>query len=356
MEGFFMFKCLTTIVLAGLLFFSSGCLLGRTPGVPVSIADITKGTVDTCVQSAVDLVSQKQYQKYHLSIENMGLGLYGGPGYNMGYRNRDIDGIDGSLGNREARLYLRNKFKDMGLEVSFQGQYSNVVAELKGTKTPEKVYIIGAHYDHLKGDRPGGDDNASGVAAILEAARVLSQYKFKSTIRFIGFNAEEDGLLGSYDYISNLPEDADIAGMVNLDMILRPGSNADPDAPIDVDVRTDGSVEWAKAYVQAMTDYVPSLKMGAFIDKADSWSDNDSFQRAGIRSFSVMAHPWEGLTDIIRVHPYVHRYGDASDRGANNPKDPGGVKYDFAFATNITRAIVAMIAQEAVVVTKPESE
>jgi len=41
------------------------------------------------------------------------------------------------------------------------------------------------------------------MAGVLEAARVLSQHRFEATIRFIGFNAEEDGLLGSQDYVAN---------------------------------------------------------------------------------------------------------------------------------------------------------
>ena len=172
-------------------------LLGATPVLAVDVDDV------------VDQVSQSQYATYQVKVQDMGLGLYGGTTYNQGYRNRDGWKGDGTLGNQEARLYLTNKFTSMGLTVSIQGDYKNVVAELRGTETPNTIYIVGGHYDHVggilhTGSFPGGDDNASGTAGVLEAARVLSQYQFKSTIRFIGFNAEEDGLLGSSDYVSHL--------------------------------------------------------------------------------------------------------------------------------------------------------
>lgn len=95
------------------------------------------------VQGVVDGVSQAHYQTFHLQVENMGLGLYGGADYDMGLRNRDGWEGPGSLGNQEARLYLQDAFEGMGLSVSLQGSYLNVVGELTGTTTPENIYIIG---------------------------------------------------------------------------------------------------------------------------------------------------------------------------------------------------------------------
>ena len=299
------------------------------------------------IQTIADSVSQMDYTTYQLDIESMGLGLYGGPDYNMGYRNRDSGKSSDSLGNQEARLYIYDKFTAMGLTVSVQGRYSNVVGQLTGTTNPENIYIIGAHYDHLAGDMPGGDDNASGTAGVLEAARVLSQYQFESTIRFICFNAEEDGLKGSKDYVASLTkaEKDNILGMVNMDMILRPGSDVDPYTVIDAELETNGSLSWLLAYEQAATDYVPSLVIGDIWDGDDSWSDNDSFQNKGIPSFLVIENSW-GDWDI--ANPYYHTYEDASDRLAND--SPNGVTYDYAFATDVTRTAVALLAQEAVLV------
>ncbi|UCC30414.1 MAG: M28 family peptidase [Phycisphaerales bacterium] len=73
--------------------------------------------------------------------------------------------------------------------------YYNVVGTMTGTTYPGQGYVIGAHYDSV--DNPGADDNASGVALVLEAARVLSAYESDYTIRFVAFDREEDGLIGS---------------------------------------------------------------------------------------------------------------------------------------------------------------
>jgi Zn-dependent M28 family amino/carboxypeptidase len=305
-----------------------------------------------------DLVSQTDYQTYHLDVENMGLGLYGGADYDMGYRNRDGWEGPGSLGNQEARLYLQDAFTAMGLSVSVQGSYLNVVGELTGTTTPDKIYLIGAHYDHLGGDgpdddRPGGDDNASGAAGVLEAARVLSQYQFESTIRFIGFNAEEDGLAGSKDYVANqvIPAGENIMGLINMDMILRPGSDVEPNNLIDAEVEAQpkhpASVAWAQAFLQAAADYVPSLVVNDTIIETESGSDNDSFLNEGYPAFLVIEN---SLPDFWDANEYYHTFEDASDRLANNPGSPSGVVYDYSFATDVTKAAVALLAQEAVLV------
>ena len=322
----------------------------------VLIAVLFRMAANPTVQTVVDQVSQTHYQKYHLDVENMGLGLYGGADYDMGYRNRDGWDGPGSLGNQEARLYLQDTFTAMGLSVSVQGSYLNVVGELTGTTTPENIYIIGAHYDHLEGDLPGGDDNASGTAGVLEAARVLSQYQFESTIRFIGFNAEEDDQIGSKDYVNNhvIPGGENIMGMINMDMILRPGSDVNPHTVIDAELEAQSkhppSVAWARAYQQAATDYVPTLVVNDTIVDCKSTSDNDAFLNNGYPAFLVIEN---SLPDFWDANKYFHAFGDASDRLANDPGSPSGVTYDFAFATDVTRATVALIAQEAKLVSKP---
>ena len=320
-----------------------------------AVADDERPSAGPTVQAVADRVSQEHYQTYHLDVENMGLGLYGGAEYDMGYRNRDGWEGPGSLGNQEVRLYLQDAFKAMGLSVSVQGTHLNVVGELTGTTTPERIYIIGAHYDSLDEDRPGGDDNASGTAGVLEAARVLSRYQFESTIRFIGFNAEEDGLAGSKDYVNNhvIAGGENIVGMINMDMILRPGSDVDPDTVIDAELEIQTkhppSVAWAEAYLQAAADYVPSLIVNGEIVDTDSTSDNDSFLNEGIPAFLVIEN---SLPDFWDANGHYHTFEDASDRLANDSSSPSGVTYDFAFATDVTRAAVALIAQEAKLVSQ----
>ena len=307
------------------------------------------------ILDAVNKVSTDQYRTYEIAVENMGLGLYGGPAYNQGYRNRDGWADGGTLGNQEARLYLTDQFSLMGLDVSIQGIYRNVVAEWPGVQTPQEIYILCAHYDSTAGgERPGGDDNASGTAGVLEAARVLTQYRFKSTLRFIAFNAEEDWMRGSQEYVSALPRDANIVGVINLDMILRPAWDGDARQPADLDLETlnvPHCTAWVKTFVDAAAVYAPSLVIDPNSHYPIRWDAGDQgpFISAGYAAFSATENTaqeiWYG-----RSNAYYHSTQDASDALANDPFSPSGVTYDYDFAAAVVKATVATLAMRAVCV------
>ncbi|MBI4877124.1 MAG: M20/M25/M40 family metallo-hydrolase [Acidobacteria bacterium] len=105
----------------------------------------------------------------------------------------------------------------------------NVVAVLPGTTQKERQVILGAHYDSLSLARdtgpaarpaPGVSDNASGVAAVLEAARVMSRREWKKTLVFILFAGEEQGLFGARLHADSLlKEKTAVDAVLNLDII-----------------------------------------------------------------------------------------------------------------------------------------
>ena len=81
---------------------------------------------------------------------------------------------------------------------------TNVVATLKGTTDPDRIYVVSGHYDSMctsptdaKCDAPGANDDGSGTAAVIELARVMSKRKFDATIVFMTVPGEEQGLLGA---------------------------------------------------------------------------------------------------------------------------------------------------------------
>jgi len=125
-----------------------------------------------------------------------------------------------------ARDNIAATFQSLGLEVElhpffywYGGQPRltyNVVATQPGTVAPASQYVLGAHYDSA--DNPGADDDASGVAGLLEMARVFSQYETAYTIKYIAFDLEEHGLVGSEQYVGERVGD-DVQAMVQLDMI-----------------------------------------------------------------------------------------------------------------------------------------
>lgn len=316
------------------------------PSVPLHATDL--------VQEAVNKVSLGQYKTYQIDIENMGLGLYGGPDYNQDYRNRDGWRGGGTLGNAEARLYLTDQFISMGLDVFVQGDYANVVAEWPGLAHPNDVYIVCAHYDTTSGgERPGGDDNASGTAGVLEAARILTQYHADATLRFIGFNAEEDWMLGSEDYVVKVlwPSNDNVIGVINLDMILRPGWDGDPQAAIDLDIATGDSTKclaWVETFIDTAAIYTPALVIDAASPDTTYWyaSDQGSFIWGGYPAL-MLAESTAGEIWSRQSNVYYHSADDASDALANDSTSPSGVTYDYAFATDVVRATVATLAAQA---------
>lgn len=323
------------------------------------------------VQEAVEKVSLGQYRMYQIDIQDMGLGLYGGPEYDQGYRNRDGWAYGtakyrsewtqgGTPGNLETRLYMADQLAAMGLEVTVGGTYRNVVAELRGTERPEDIYIVSSHYDTttFAGERPGGDDNASGTAGVLEAARVLSQYNSAATLRFIAFNAEEDWMLGSQEYVDTVVVAGreNVVGVLNLDMILRPGWDSNPDALADLDIETGSSkacMDWAYVFIDAIAAYVPTLTVDAAAPDWQYWDAGDQgpFIEAGHPALMIA----ENTAIEIWSHgsnAYYHKAGDASDAAANDPCSPSGVVYDYDFAADVVRATVAALAQEAGITAK----
>jgi aminopeptidase YwaD len=134
-------------------------------------------------------------------------------------------GLDHHASALQAAAYVASELKRTGLDVRFENVRfdrqvtPNVVADLPGTGCSDAVFVVGAHYDSVNGTA-GADDNASGVAGMLELARVLAARPLPMTVRFVGFAYEEVGLVGSRLMASQLADaGTDVAGMVSLEMI-----------------------------------------------------------------------------------------------------------------------------------------
>lgn len=131
-------------------------------------------------------------------------------------------------GNARAIAYLDSTYRSFGLEVRRQyfsprgalgDSTANVLAILPGTTHPELIYIVSSHFDS-RAEGPGADDNTSGTAALLEAARVMAQHPQLATIIFASFTGEESGLLGSREWVRQAVRDSlRVVGALNNDMI-----------------------------------------------------------------------------------------------------------------------------------------
>jgi len=234
----------------------------------------------------------------------------------------------------EAQNWIKGKFEELGLTVELQdfsmpaGPASdNVIATKIGTKYPDEVVMLGAHYDTHSNStsQPGADDNASGTAAVLEIARILSQYSFDRTIVFCAFSGEEYGLYGSKAYAQRCAQEGmDIFGYFNLDMIgyLKPSS---------IIIKTSliypqSALELAQFYTNVCSVYLPFfvVEPGTLIGGS---SDHASFNNNGYMGI----FPFE---DVNNYSPYIHTANDTIGLSYNNVQ----------MATIFTKAILASVA------------
>lgn len=129
-----------------------------------------------------------------------------------------------------AAEYISDELSSYGYEILFQPHrvnatdYKNIYVEIKGSKEPEQVIVVGAHYDTVIGT-PGADDNASGMAVLLELARLLTDLKPEKTLQFVAFTLEEPPFyrtkkMGSYKYAEKLKNNGrDLEGMICLESV-----------------------------------------------------------------------------------------------------------------------------------------
>ncbi len=129
-----------------------------------------------------------------------------------------------------AAEFITRSFESSEYAVTFhsydvQGHMvRNIIAERRGNEEPDHILIIGAHYDTAEGT-PGADDNASGVAVLLELARLYAQTSFRKTVRFVAFTLEEPPFfrsrhMGSRVYARSLKAKGEqIDAMISLEML-----------------------------------------------------------------------------------------------------------------------------------------
>ncbi|MGH7165869.1 MAG: M20/M25/M40 family metallo-hydrolase [Nitrospiraceae bacterium] len=240
---------------------------------------------------------------------------------------------------KQAEHYLTEQFRLLGLKVSLHpfdalgGTYYNVVAALSasasaGSPAPNEgaPLLIAAHYDTVPGS-PGADDNASGLAILLEVARSLRDISLSREVRFIGFCLEEEDLLGSLAYAAHLRAgNQALRGAIVLECVgytrVEEGSQlVPPGLPITVPsvgnflgiVGNTASAELATIIERSANRAMPDLKTVSLLIPGQGELFPDT-RRSDHAAFWAYGYPAVMLTDTANFrNPHYHEPTDSLD-------------------------------------------
>jgi len=182
--------------------------------------------------------------------------------------------------NNLAADYLVNRLEDLGYKVdqhNYRSGGRNITATRRGKTNPDSVFIYGGHYDAVADYC--ADDNASGSAAVLEAARIMSAYCFENTVIYAFFDEEERGLIGSHYYADTAFAHGErILGMLNTDMM---GYDSDSNRVFDIHTNSDSINLALKDTILYVLDTLNIDLVPQVINPGTTRSDHASFWKRG---------------------------------------------------------------------------
>lgn len=200
--------------------------------------------------------------------------------------------------------------------------WKNLIVTLPGITKPHEQVLLTAHLDSIVTRRgnpleaaPGADDNATGVATLLEGLRLFPHYRFERSIRLVFFSGEELGLAGSRAYLQD-HETTGVVGAINLDMF---GYDSNNDRCFELHV---GSLPASDVIGRSLTDtihtYGLNLRYDYLTDGATDRSDHAAFWEKNLGAITVVQNFFdnqlpEGCPDVDGT-PYYHKPEDTLDK------------------------------------------
>lgn len=297
------------------------------------VSDIVPG-LDPDIQSLMDSISRQQLIGYVQTLEN--------------FQTRNTFSVvdDPTMGVGAARLWLQSEFLRVGngrllveaddFPVTNGGityNQQNVVATLPGIGFHPGVIVLSAHYDSRtidpfdgRGSAPGANDNGSGIAVLLEIARLLSSRSWNQTIVFVAFAGEEQGRHGSIHYVNEQRlQGTKFDGVINLDIV-----GGRPGIPQHLRMFTPGDevsppIRFAR-YVNYIGGlYVPEFPLNLVNaeDREGRYSDHITFLQASV--------PAVRLTESQEDHDRQHNARDTWDA------------IDFNYLMQVARVNLAIV-------------
>jgi len=253
--------------------------------------------------------------------------------------------------NRATATWLIREFRSMGYAVERQGPFANIVAGPdRADRAMEEVVLIGAHYDSVP-TCPGADDNGSAVAALLGCAAACALWRPASPVVFVAFNREEDGLLGSRDFVESFLPTADfrVTCAHILEMVgyanSEPGSQRVPTG-LPIKMRDTGD------FLGLLANGISTNAMNFALSRAETYVSDLPVIGLNIKLglekyFPVLGRSdhapfWEKKTPAVMWtdtsefrNPHYHRESDTPD------------SLDYRFLRRVTQLLAACVIQQA---------
>jgi hypothetical protein len=277
---------------------------GRPPAPPLTSPPAATPKTEPGIEALIDQVSSDNLMMHLTSLSNI--------------PTRHVN----SLHIGEAASYIYDSFAAAGgrIEVTYDEfpltyneiftTQRNVIATLPGSDPAAGIVIVGAHYDSrtidIRDDQspaPGADDNASGVAALIELARLSAHEPTRATIVLIAFSAEEVGTWGSKHYVELARQRGDdIRAVIALDIIGNSSGLAGEGAIRIFSAGPNDSSSRSLACTVALTGetYLPGfdVQVQPTADRPDRYSDHIPFSDAGCPAVRLI----EAIEDVNHQH------------------------------------------------------
>ncbi len=221
-------------------------------------------SINDNIKEMINNVSEEMLYYYDYTIQNFGPHPTGS----------DECNAVAELIYNESRSYGLDVIYDEWRKNGLEGK--NVVATLKGISN--FTIIISAHYDSYP-TSPGADDDGSGVACVLMAAKILSEYSFLHTIKFIAFSGEEQGLYGSEWYARNAYErEEDIIADIQLDGV---GHAVSKEGGSKIRISANDASTWLTDIAENVANVYDEIGLQIIRHRNFPGSDHQSFLNYG---------------------------------------------------------------------------
>jgi hypothetical protein len=285
-------------------------LARQEPAAPPEAQPSALAAPDPLIQAMVEAVSPAAVWRYTAQLSGASPIIVDGAIYTITTRH-----TASGAPLAKATQFVGEQLAQSGYAVEYHAwnkadhQGRNVIGQRSGLTRPAEIYIIGAHLDDMprQGLAPGADDNATGSAAVLIAAEIMSRYRWACTLRFALWTGEEQGFLGSIAYADRAKaNDEAIQGYLNLDML---GYNSVAPRAMNLfwSSAITGSEQIADLFRTVVSvyglDLVP-LKFDTRDYPLGNYSDNWSFWAQGYPAILVIEDSYGDFT------PHYHQATD----------------------------------------------